>query len=66
MAIIMEPIVNVSITVPENCMGDVAGDLFGMRGSVKGTNVLEAGMPVVFDVFEPESGTAIPPASPQP
>lgn len=41
--IIMEPIVNVFITVPENCMGDVAGDLSGMRGSVKGTNVLSGG-----------------------
>ena len=38
--IVMEPVVDVNVTVPENCMGDVAGDLSGMRGSVKGTNVL--------------------------
>ena len=40
--IVMEPVVDVSVSVPEHCMGDVAGDLSGMRGSVKGTNV-EAG-----------------------
>ena len=34
---------DVHVTVPENCMGDVAGDLSGMRGSVKGTNVLAGG-----------------------
>ena len=41
--IVMEPVVDVSITVPENCMGDVAGDLSGMRGAVKGANVLPGG-----------------------
>ncbi len=41
--IVMEPVVDVSVAVPENCMGDVAGDLSGMRGSVKGTNVLPGG-----------------------
>lgn len=41
--IVMEPIVDVVITVPEDCMGDVAGDLSGMRGAVKGTNVLTGG-----------------------
>ena len=41
--IVMEPVVDVSVAVPENCMGDVAGDLSGMRGSVKGTNVLAGG-----------------------
>ena len=41
--IVMEPVVDVSVVVPENCMGDVAGDLSGMRGSVKGTNVLASG-----------------------
>ena len=41
--IVMEPVVDVNVSVPENCMGDVAGDLSGMRGSVKGTNVLAGG-----------------------
>ena len=41
--IVMEPVVDVSVSVPEQCMGDVAGDLSGMRGSVKGTNVLPGG-----------------------
>ena len=41
--IVMEPVVDVIITVPDVCMGDVAGDLSGMRGAVKGTNVLTGG-----------------------
>lgn len=41
--IILEPIVDVCVTVPEACMGDVAGDLSAMRGSVIGTNLLEGG-----------------------
>lgn len=41
--IVMEPVVDVSISVPEHCMGDVAGDLSAMRGSVKGTNVAAGG-----------------------
>lgn len=41
--IIMEPVVNVTIRVPESCMGDVAGDISSMRGSVKGTHVLGGG-----------------------
>ena len=41
--IVMEPVVDVSVAVPEHCMGDVAGDLSGMRGSVKGTNVVAGG-----------------------
>ena len=41
--IVMEPVMDVHVTVPENRMGDVAGDLSGMRGSVKGTNVLAGG-----------------------
>lgn len=41
--IVMEPVVDLNVTVPENCMGDVAGDLSGMRGAVKGTNMLAGG-----------------------
>lgn len=38
--IVMEPIVNVRIMIPSECMGDVAGDLSSMGGMVSGTNVL--------------------------
>ncbi|MEM7248888.1 MAG: elongation factor G [Acidobacteriota bacterium] len=33
---ILEPIVQVAVTVPEECMGDVMGDLSGRRGKVQG------------------------------
>ncbi len=38
--IVMEPIVDVTFTVPSECMGGVTGDLAGMRGMVRGTNNL--------------------------
>ncbi len=38
--IVMEPIVDVTFTVPSGCMGGVTGDLAGMRGMVSGTNNL--------------------------
>ena len=38
--ILMEPIVDVAITVPSNCAGGVTGDLASMRGMVSGTEVL--------------------------
>ncbi len=38
--IVMEPIVEVTFTVPSDCMGGVTGDLAGMRGMVSGTNNL--------------------------
>ena len=39
--VVMEPIVNVAVTVPDDCVGGVAGDLAGMRGSVRGTSMLQ-------------------------
>jgi len=36
-AIILEPIYNVTITVPESNMGDIMGDLSGRRGRIQGT-----------------------------
>ena len=41
--IVMEPIVDITVTVPDYCLGDVAGDLSSMRGSIKGTNGLSGG-----------------------
>lgn len=38
--IVMEPIVDVTFTVPGDCMGGVTGDLAGMRGIVSGTEVV--------------------------
>ena len=37
--IVMEPIVNVSVNVPSDCMGDVTGDLASMGGIISGSNV---------------------------
>ncbi len=34
--ILLEPIMNVEVTVPDECMGDVIGDLNGRRGRIAG------------------------------
>ena len=41
--IVLEPIVNVEITVPETNMGDIAGDLSAKRGQVSGTQAATSG-----------------------
>jgi len=38
--ILMEPIVDVTVTVPSRCAGGVTGDLSSMRGMVSGTEAL--------------------------
>jgi elongation factor G len=38
--IVMEPIVDVTVTVPPHCVGSVTGDLSAMRGMINGTSVL--------------------------
>src|SRR5690606_15715506 len=38
--IVMEPVVDVSVVVPADCVGGVTGDLSAMRGMVTGTGVL--------------------------
>jgi elongation factor G len=38
--IVMEPIVDVAVAVPPDCVGGVTGDLSAMRGMVNGTSVL--------------------------
>lgn len=45
--ILLEPIVDIQITAPEACMGDIAGDLSGKRGQVSGTDSLPGGTLVV-------------------
>jgi elongation factor G len=37
--IVMEPVVDVTVTVPPDCVGGVTGDLSAMRGMVSGTSV---------------------------
>jgi elongation factor G len=41
--IVLEPIVKVEITAPEEAMGDITGDLSSKRGQVNGTHALQAG-----------------------
>ena len=38
--IVLEPIVNIQVSVPENCIGDITGDLSSKRGQVSGTQPL--------------------------
>ncbi len=45
--VILEPIVMVSITVPEGMMGDVMSDLSGKRGRIVGTDSIGHGRTVV-------------------
>jgi elongation factor G len=45
--IVLEPIVNVEITAPEGCMGDITGDLSAKRGQVNATQSLVGGVIVV-------------------
>ena len=45
--IVLEPIVDIQVTVPQTNMGDVAGDLSSKRGRISGTEAMSAGMVVV-------------------
>ena len=42
--VVLEPIVDVDVTVPQDNMGDVAGGLSSKRGRVNGTTTLSSGM----------------------
>ncbi len=44
---LLEPIVNMEITVPEKHLGDITGDLNGRRGRVNGVDTLTGGMALV-------------------
>ena len=45
--IVLEPIVDIQVTVPQANMGDVAGDLSSKRGRISGTEAMSGGMVVV-------------------
>ncbi|MFZ0487376.1 MAG: elongation factor G, partial [Arenicellales bacterium] len=45
--IVLEPIVNIEVTVPNDKMGDITGDLSQRRGRVSNTNVLAGGFVMV-------------------
>jgi elongation factor G len=45
--IVLEPIVNVSVTAPQQSMGDITGDLSSKRGRINGTEALSDGIVVV-------------------
>jgi elongation factor G len=45
--ILLEPIVNIEITAPENNMGDIAGDLSSKRGQLSGTDSVAPGTLII-------------------
>src|SRR5208282_2489925 len=42
--VLLEPIVNMEVTVPEDKMGTITGDLSGKRGRIHATDLLSGGM----------------------
>ena len=45
--ILLEPIVNMEVTVPTENVGDITGDLSGRRGRVQGQDILPGGMAAI-------------------
>jgi elongation factor G len=45
--VLLEPIVNMEVTVPEHNVGSITGDLSGKRGRIQGTDILPGGMATV-------------------
>ncbi len=45
--VLLEPIVNMEVTVPEDKMGTITGDLSGKRGRIQGTDIIAGGMAMV-------------------
>ena len=44
---LLEPVVDMEVTVPNSAMGDVTGDLSGKRGRIQGTDMLPGDMAVI-------------------
>ena len=47
---LLEPYVRMEITIPQDYMGDVTGDISGRRGRVQGTDILPGGLAVITTV----------------
>jgi elongation factor G len=45
--VLLEPIVNLEVTIPEHHVGAITGDLSGKRGRIQGQDFLSGGMAVV-------------------
>ncbi len=45
--VLLEPVVNIEVTVPSQYVGDITGDLSGKRGRIQGQDVLPGGMTVI-------------------
>lgn len=44
---LLEPVVDMEVTVPNSAMGDVTGDLSGKRGRIQGTDMLPGDMAII-------------------
>ncbi|NLF32139.1 MAG: elongation factor G [Planctomycetes bacterium] len=53
--VLLEPIVNIEVTVPSEYMGDITGDLNGRRGRIMGMDVLPGGTMQVIKAQAPLS-----------
>ncbi len=42
--VVLEPVVNIEVTVPQEAIGDISGDLASRRGQVSGNDALSGGM----------------------
>ncbi|HEX8522835.1 MAG TPA: elongation factor G [Tepidisphaeraceae bacterium] len=45
--VLLEPVVNLEVTIPESHVGTITGDLSGKRGRIQGQDFLSGGMAVV-------------------
>jgi len=45
--IVLEPIVNIELTIPESHFGDVSGEMSGRRGQITGSQAGRGGMMVI-------------------
>lgn len=45
--VLLEPCVNIEVTVPDQHMGDITGDLSGKRGRIQGTDMVGGGISVI-------------------
>jgi len=45
--VLLEPIVNIEVTVPSQYVGDITGDLSGRRGRISGQEILAGGMTLI-------------------